>query len=158
MPTVFIARETPGVAAGSTEAILPGPVTAVVAMLPHAHRLLKERPVPVDTHHMTHPDLELFDANPQWRPVLAAYQEAHTAAKLEWSPRIGEVPGLATEELSAIHGKLIALGMLKFEIASRAEGVQYQVTTFGRQALLPPESRQAVPEWMPATEAETAAA
>lgn len=114
--------------------------------------------MPVDTHHMTHPDLELFDENPQWRPVLAAYHEAHTAAKREWSPRVAEVPGLISEELSAIHGKLIALGMLKFEIASRADGVQYQVTTLGRQALVPPESRQIVPEWMQTEEAEVAAA
>jgi hypothetical protein len=158
MPTVSIARGAPGVAAVSTASILPGPVTAVVAVLPHAHWLLKAPPAPVDTVHMPHPDLELFDANPQWRPVLAAYQERHTAAKLEWSPRVGDVPGLAAEELSAIHGKLIALGMLKFEIASRADGVQYQVTTLGRQALLPAESRQTVPEWMQTEETETAAA
>jgi hypothetical protein len=107
---------------------------------------------------MTHPDVELFDAHPEWRPLLAAYQERHTSQKLEWSPRIGEVEGLAAEQLSVVHGKLIALGMLKFEISSRADGVQYQVTTLGRQALLPPESRHFVPEWMQTEEAESTAA
>lgn len=101
---------------------------------------------------MTSHELELFDAHPEWRPLLAAYHERIVSQKLEWSPRVGEVQGLATEQLSAIHGKLIALGLLKFEIGSRAEGVQYQVTPLGRQALLPPESRQIVPEWMQAAE------
>ena len=64
--------------------------------------------------------------------------------------------GLAPEQLSAIHGKLIALGMLKFEIGSRADGVQYQLTTLGRQALVPPAERELTPEWM--LEAESPAA
>jgi hypothetical protein len=107
---------------------------------------------------MTHPDVELFDAHPEWRPLLAAYQERHASKKLEWSPRVAEVDGVAADQLSAIHGKLIALGMLKFEISSRTDGVQYQVTTLGRQALLPPESRLIVPEWMPTEVADSAAA
>jgi hypothetical protein len=158
MPPLSVDRRTPAVAAVSTGAILPGPVAAVVAVLPHVHRLLKTPLAPVDTDHMTHPDLELFDANPEWRPLLAAYHERHAIQKLEWSPRVAEVPGLAAEQLSGIHGKLIALGMLKFEIASRADGVQYQVTTLGRQALLPAESRQIVPEWMQTEESEASAA
>jgi hypothetical protein len=107
---------------------------------------------------MTHPDVELFDAHPEWRLLLAAYQERHSAQKLDWIPRISEVEGVAPDQVSAVHGKLIALAMLKFEIGSRADGVQYQVTTLGRQALLPPESRHFVPEWMQTEEAEPAAA
>src|SRR5438477_3442820 len=105
---------------------------------------------------MTSHELELFDANPEWHPLLAAYQEKLASGKLEWSPRIPEVAGLATEALSVIHGKLIALGLLKFEIGSRADGVQYQVTSLGRQALLPPTERQLTPEWL--LEAEPSAA
>ena len=107
---------------------------------------------------MTHPDLELFDEHPEWRPLLVAYQERITAQKLEWAPRIAEVEGVAADQVASIHGKLIALGLLKFEIGSRAEGVQYQVTSLGRQALLPPESRHFVPEWMQTEEVEPAAA
>jgi len=97
---------------------------------------------------MTCHELELFDANPDWRYLLAAYQQKIALEKLEWSPRITEVADLAADQLSAIHGKLIALGMLKFEIASRADGMQYQLTTLGRQALLAPGERQLTPEWM----------
>lgn len=107
---------------------------------------------------MTSHELELFDANPEWRPLLAAYQEKHSSQKLEWSPRVPAVDGLDPAQLSAIHGKLIALGMLKFEIASRADGMQYQVTPFGRQALLPTASRHSTPEWMQTEETEPAVA
>ncbi len=97
---------------------------------------------------MTNHELELFDANPEWRPLLDAYHQKIIAEKLDWSPRITIVEGLPPEQLSAIHGKLIALGMLKFEIGNRADGVQYQLTPFGRQALLPPGERKLTPEWL----------
>lgn len=105
---------------------------------------------------MTSHELELFDANPEWRPLLDAYQQKIVSEKLEWSPRITTVAELAAEQMSVIHGKLIALGMLKFEISSRADGVHYQITTLGRQALLAPGERQLTPEWL--LEAETPAA
>ncbi len=105
---------------------------------------------------MTNHELELFDTHPEWRPLLDAYQRRIVAEKLEWCARITELADLASEQLSAIHGKLIALGMLKFEIGSRADGVQYQVTPFGRQALLPPAERKMTPEWL--LEAESPAA
>lgn len=103
-------------------------------------------------------DLDLFDAHPEWRPLLAAYHEAPTAADQAWVPRIREVAGVPGDQLSAIHGKLIALGLLKFEIASRADGVHYQVTPLGRQALLPRESRQMTPEWLVEVEPDAPAA
>lgn len=107
---------------------------------------------------MSHPDLELFDAHPEWRPLLAAYHEAPTSPAQPWVPRIRELGGAPTEQLSAIHGKLIALGLLKFEIANRADGVHYQVTPLGRQALIPPESRQMTPEWLVGIDSESPAA
>ncbi len=105
---------------------------------------------------MTNPELELYDADPEWGLLLAAYQQKLTAGSLEWSPRIVDVPGVAAEQLSAIHGKLIALGMLKFEISSRTDGMQYQLTTLGRQALVPPTERVLTPEWMLEAEAPAA--
>ena len=105
---------------------------------------------------MTNPELELYDANPEWGLLLAAYQQKITSGTLEWSPRIVEVPGLAAENFSAIHGKLIALGMLKFEISNRTDGMQYQLTTLGRQALVPPSERVLTPEWMLETEVPAA--
>lgn len=104
---------------------------------------------------MVPPDLELLDANPEWGLLLAAYHQKISSESLEWSPRLAEVPGLPAEQLSSIHGKLIALGLLKFEIGSRALGVHYQLTPLGRQGLIPPAERQLTPERM--LEAEPAA-
>jgi hypothetical protein len=105
---------------------------------------------------MTNPELELFDTNPEWGILLAAYRDRLATGDLEWSPRLCEVEGLAVEAVSAIHGKLIAMGMLKFEISSRTEGVQYQLTSLGKQALVPPAERVLTPEWM--LESESSAA
>lgn len=103
-------------------------------------------------------ELELFDEHPEWRPLLAAYQARQGTTETGWIARITAIEGLAAEQVSAVHGKLIGLGLLKFEMGTRAEGVKYQLTPLGRQALLPPESRQAAPEWQHADEAETSAA
>src|SRR5258708_40263006 len=105
---------------------------------------------------MTNLEREQYDENPAWGLLLAPYQQKITSEKLEWSQRIVAVEGLGADQLSAIHGKLIALGMLKFEIGSRADGVQYQLTTLGRQALVPAADRVLTPEWM--LEAESPAA
>ena len=105
---------------------------------------------------MVNPDLQLFDENPEWGLLLAAYQAQHAAGR-EWVARLVAVDPLPADRLSVLHGKLIAIGLLKFEISSRTEGMQYQVTQFGRQALQPPEARAAVPEWLQADGAEAAA-
>jgi hypothetical protein len=113
---------------------------------------------PVDTSSMTLPELDQFDAEPLWRVVLTAYQERLATIETGWAPRLPAVEGIDAAELSPIHGKLIAFGFLKFEMGTGDEGVQYQLTPLARQALLPPESRQNIPEWQLAAEQESAAA
>ena len=105
---------------------------------------------------MMTPELEMYDSNPEWGVLLAAYRDAIVAGDLEWAPRIALVEGLVPEAVSSIHGKLIAMGMLKFEISGRTEGVQYQLTTLGKQALIPPSERVLTPEWMLEAEAPAA--
>ena len=104
------------------------------------------------------PDLELFDANPDWRPLLAAYHERQAASETGWLARIAAVDGLAVEQTSMVHGKLIALGLLKIDMGTRTEGVRYQVTPLGRQAVVPPQSRQQIHEWQQVEETDAAAA
>jgi hypothetical protein len=106
---------------------------------------------------MFNPDLELFDAHPDWGLLLAAYQQKFSGGTIEWLPRITDVAGIAPELLSAIHGKLIALGMLKFELKSPTDGLLYQITTLGRQALTPPGQRLAAPEWLQESDSTAAA-
>ena len=90
-------------------------------------------------------DPELLEAHPDWRQVLIAYRETlepTPQADSEMSellakgfrPRLRSVDGLAVEQLTRIHGKLIAHGLLQVEIASRTGGMLYQLTSLGRQA------------------------
>jgi hypothetical protein len=59
-----------------------------------------------------------------------------------WTPRFISVDGVPDEELSKIHGKLIALGFLKFKLLGRNEGLGYQLTRLGKQGAMSPEERQ----------------
>lgn len=86
-------------------------------------------------------DAETLAGDGPWRLVLAAYRagQAQEVAKNPesdgWLPRFRSIDGIEGEELSKAHGQLIALGLLKFELAGRAEGIRYQVSTLGRQTL-----------------------
>ena len=93
---------------------------------------------------MTSPELEQFDTHPEWALVLAAYRESGGGT---WLPRQGTVPGVEPAIISPIHGKLIALGMLRCDLGDRAEGLVYQLSPLGRQALVPVGERQVIPEW-----------
>ncbi len=84
---------------------------------------------------------EMLDTHPEWRLVLEAYGLEHERLLAEnpehegWLPRLHHVEGVAEEHIPRIHGKLIALGFLKFQINGRDSGVVYQVTTQARRAL-----------------------
>ncbi|MEZ6063311.1 MAG: hypothetical protein R3C19_23435 [Planctomycetaceae bacterium] len=52
-----------------------------------------------------------------------------------WLERFDNVDGLDQDSLTQAHGQLIAMGMLKFELASRSVGLRYQISPRGRQAL-----------------------
>ena len=74
--------------------------------------------------------------------VLQTYSVRDLAAKSSvadyagWLDRVEQVPGIDAAALSTIHGFLMAQGMLKFEITGRSLGLQYQLSTSGREALL----------------------
>ncbi len=88
-----------------------------------------------------------------WRRVLEAYaslapapRSARTRAlpttgdvpespeALGFVPRLSKVEGVDPEQLSSLHGKLIALGLLTFEVSGKS-GMQYQVSPLGRRTL-----------------------
>ena len=96
-------------------------------------------------------ELDELSQDTQWRPVLQAYleREQEEAARVRrvaaetgqdsktqnWIPRLPEVERVDSKDLSKIHGKLIALGYLKFQIFGREKGVCYQTSPLGKQAL-----------------------
>jgi hypothetical protein len=88
-----------------------------------------------------------------WRRVLEAYaslapapRSARTSAlpttgdvpespeTLGFVPRLSRVDGVDPQQLSSLHGKLIALGLLTFEVSGKS-GMQYQVSPLGRRTL-----------------------
>jgi hypothetical protein len=53
----------------------------------------------------------------------------------QWVPRLTDVEAVPREALPALHGKLIALGLLRFELFGRAHGMRYRLSPEGRSLL-----------------------
>lgn len=85
--------------------------------------------------------LEQLQHNPKWTSILDVYQQLssrnrdHSPEFDGWTARVQEVADIPNAELAGIHGKLIAFGFLKFDLAGRDLGVRYQLTPLGRQAI-----------------------
>lgn len=73
--------------------------------------------------------------------VLNCYAVRDAAAKAAtkeyagWLDRIQDVLGIEKTTLTSIHGFLIAQGMIRFEFNGRSVGLQYQISTQGREAM-----------------------
>lgn len=86
-------------------------------------------------------ELQLDTLNTQNLQVMQAYVERGAAAKAAsseydgWLDRIDSLPEFSAEQLTRMHGQLIALGFLKFEIAGRSVGLRYQISPRGKQAM-----------------------
>ena len=52
-----------------------------------------------------------------------------------WIPRLTSVAGVESAAMPSLHGKLIALGMLKFEFFAKSGGMKYRLSPLGRQLL-----------------------
>lgn len=90
---------------------------------------------------MDDPGLELLRKNPAWQTTLGAYFDRQQSMPTDsqeagWIPRLTEIESVPSQQLSSIHGKLIAFGLLKFELPERGAGMMYQLTTEGRRAFL----------------------
>ena len=68
------------------------------------------------------------------RPAKADDESTVPQAAI-WVPRIREVEGVPGDQLAPVHGRLIALGLLNFQLQGRDEGVLYRVTPEGRRAV-----------------------
>ena len=109
--------------------------------------LLKESILLVDTVGMVDTELH-FDAldNDSCR-LLDAYVSRDSALRAAdpehdgWMERFDTLEDIEADALTRIHGRLIATGMIKFELTSRNVGLRYQISNKGRQALA--SSRQA---------------
>ena len=88
-------------------------------------------------------ELEQLRRNPKWMLVLEQYHRIHAENREKstdfdgWVSRLHEVPETHSDELPGIHGKLIAFGFLKYDLAGRDGGIRYQLTPLGKQGLHP---------------------
>lgn len=86
-------------------------------------------------------ELEQLRRNPAWKQALRHYWDAQTTARAlqpefdGWVPRAAHVAQVDPANLSAVHGRLIAFGFLKFDLSNRDLGMRYQLTPLGRQAI-----------------------
>lgn len=98
-------------------------------------------------------ELMEFDAHPEWRVLLEAYasrlSQAGPAGPV--CERLAVVEGLPTPALSALHGKLVAHGFLKFEWDGPRETLVYEMTPAGRHALLSPSERNRLKDLLSTT-------
>ena len=85
------------------------------------------------------PQYNAFEAN--CLTVLNCYAVRDAASKAGvqeytgWLDRIQHVPGVETSSLTSIHGFLIAQGLIRFEFTGRSVGLQYQLSTQGRESI-----------------------
>lgn len=97
--------------------------------------------------------LNRLEQDPGWRDLLAAYTpstdtpappaggdgETGTEGDDErlagWLPRIDTLEDVKSEHLPRLHGRLIAFGLLEFQLTSMTTGVVYRLTSRGRALL-----------------------
>ena len=90
---------------------------------------------------MTSSTLELDSLNAQNLQVMQAYALRATTLKATvesfdgWLERINELAEMQKEDLTRVHGQLIALGFLQFEIAGSNVGLRYQISARGKGVL-----------------------
>ena len=89
---------------------------------------------------MIDPAYNQLKKHPHWISLLVAYEHATTIAREAegfdgWIPRINEFEGIDQSELCRVHGKLISLGYLKFNLGGRLEGIKYQLSSDATRAL-----------------------
>jgi hypothetical protein len=93
---------------------------------------------------MTDDVLQLLLEDAEYAALLRAYERARTETAPQadadpetagWTPRIAALPGVDDVLLAPMHGKLIAHGLLNFQLADRTGGVVYRVSPEGRDAL-----------------------
>ncbi|HQZ69293.1 MAG TPA: hypothetical protein PLY87_29605, partial [Planctomycetaceae bacterium] len=102
---------------------------------------LNERRSTADIEDMTESASQSSPFEENCLAVLDCYAVKDAAAKAGaaeysgWLDRIQDVPGIETLSLTTIHGFLIAQGLIKFEFNGRSVGLQYQISTQGRESI-----------------------
>ena len=95
----------------------------------------------VDTEVMNDSSTKQSEFEQNCLTVLNCYAVRDAAAKAAskeyagWLDRIQDVQDIEKTTLTSIHGLLIAQGLIRFEFNGRSVGLQYQLSTQGREAM-----------------------
>lgn len=73
--------------------------------------------------------------------------EPFTESAIGWIPRLRAVDGISEGRLGPLHGKLIALGLLKFQLTGRTSGILYRLSPEGRAELKRPTESLSQDAW-----------
>ena len=112
-----------------------------MTIMPRRPCLLEACNNPVDTQGMSTTEAQPSTFDQNCLTVLECYSIRDAAAKSAnseyagWLDRLLEVPGLEPASLTSIHGFLIAQGLIKFEFTGRSVGLQYQLSSLGRESV-----------------------
>lgn len=77
----------------------------------------------------------ILRANPECLLLLTAYRDCDQRERAQqenfdgWQARINRLDGIEPALMCRVHGKLISLGLLKFELGDRLQGIRYQLST-----------------------------
>jgi hypothetical protein len=108
-------------------------------MQPHDAELLKSDTVSLRllTEYLSALDSALDEPAPARNPAVdeADGVEIEESSRTRWIPRIRQLDSIEPEKLSSAHGRLIAQGLLNFQVEDRTAGLCYRVTPEGRQVL-----------------------
>ena len=68
-------------------------------------------------------------------PAIGLAELVDDVEMKEWLPRVVSLEGFDGERLSSLHGRLIALGWLGFDVGDSVTGIRYQLTRDGQRGL-----------------------
>jgi|TARA_B100001750_G_scaffold215291_1_gene199182 hypothetical protein len=68
-------------------------------------------------------------------PMIGLAELVADVESKEWLPRVVSLEGFDGERLSSLHGRLIALGWLGFDVGDSVTGIRYQLTRDGQRVL-----------------------
>jgi len=68
-------------------------------------------------------------------PMIGLAELVDDVEMKEWLPRVVSLEGFDGERLSSLHGRLIALGWLGFDVGDSVTGIRYQLTRDGQRVL-----------------------
>lgn len=83
----------------------------------------------------------ILRANPQYLLLLSAYRDKDDRERAAqenfdgWQARINSLDGVEQALMCRIHGKLISLGLLKFELGDRMQGIRYLLSNEAKRVL-----------------------